>query len=193
MFATQIKVILLESGFTHTESTPIGDGYLRQKYSRESDGAAVNVDGSEQHGHVEITEIRSAESPLSFYFRCRTQINAQTIETTLTSLREQVARARQAQKHLYIAPENCRCGYDRNCNVCDGGLAICSLCGLAEGSLTTDCSGQESYREYGDRVYAGEIDFIGGRWVPAAYSIHAPSSVLRAKTGATNLTQIQSL
>jgi hypothetical protein len=185
MFATQLKHILIGSGFIPTESTPIGDGYLRQKYSRKSDGAAVYVDGSEQHGRVDITEIRSSESPLSHYFRSGTNINTEKVETTLTSLREQVVQARQAHKHLYIAPENCRCDYDRSCNVCDGGLAICSLCGLIEASLTTDCSGQESYRDYGDRVYAGEIDFIGGRWVPGAYSIHAPSSVLAARIAAT--------
>lgn len=50
-----------------------------------------------------------------------------------------------------------RCPWD------DGGLASCMVCGLAEGSLTTDCP--ETRATIIDEVYAGRLDFVGGRWV----------------------------
>jgi hypothetical protein len=51
------------------------------------------------------------------------------------------------------------------CWVCEGGLSICKVCGLYEGSLTTECPGYECYAEKGDDVYAGKIDFRDGQWV----------------------------
>lgn len=44
-------------------------------------------------------------------------------------------------------------------------LAVCKICGLYEGSLTTDCPGVDSYTVYSDRIYNCEIDFIDGKWV----------------------------
>ena len=38
------------------------------------------------------------------------------------------------------------------------GLAYCNICGLAEGSLTTDCSGQKVPSELEEKVYGGEKD-----------------------------------
>lgn len=58
------------------------------------------------------------------------------------------------------------CGRDScggNCAGCQ--LAICSVCGLIDGSLTTDCPGVPSYAEKSDDVYAGRIDFVDGVWV----------------------------
>ncbi|PEH40476.1 hypothetical protein CRM94_17335 [Burkholderia gladioli] len=46
----------------------------------------------------------------------------------------------------------------------DGGLAICMVCGLGEGTLTTHCPGERSGK-YGDDVYAGKVDFVGDRWI----------------------------
>jgi len=52
----------------------------------------------------------------------------------------------------------------RSCPICDGGLCVCKICGLAEGELTTECPGVSS-RKYGSAVYAGMMDFRDGRWV----------------------------
>lgn len=45
-------------------------------------------------------------------------------------------------------------------------LFICSVCGLLEGALTTDCPGVEAFRDHSDAVYDGQEDFKGGAWVP---------------------------
>lgn len=72
-------------------------------------------------------------------------------------------------KHVFIEPKDCNCDKYENgqsCMVCDGGLAICRVCGLMEGSLTTDCPGVESWSEYSERVYKGELDYREGQgWV----------------------------
>lgn len=47
----------------------------------------------------------------------------------------------------------------------DGGLGICKVCGLAEGSLTTECPGEPS-GEKGEDVYAGKLDYVDGSWQP---------------------------
>lgn len=69
---------------------------------------------------------------------------------------------------------DCKCGRT-GCMFCDGGLFACSVCGLIEGSLTTQCPGVESYRDHGDAVYEGREDFIGGKWVSGAVSDASPA------------------
>jgi len=73
-------------------------------------------------------------------------------------------------KHVFEVHEDC---YIQHCSVCDGGLAICTVCGLIEGSLTTDCPGEDCWLARGDAIYAGKIDFREGAWV-ALPSPHAP-------------------
>lgn len=48
-----------------------------------------------------------------------------------------------ARGHVLITPETCGCDKrsDRQCNVCDGGLAICDRCGAAEVELDRECAG----------------------------------------------------
>lgn len=59
----------------------------------------------------------------------------------------------------------CDCG-EGTCWYCGGGLAWCATCGGAEGSLPTDCPGEEMSEATEDRVYAGAIDYRDGRgWV----------------------------
>ena len=57
------------------------------------------------------------------------------------------------------------------CSICVGGLAVCEVCNLYEGSLTTECPGVPSYGEHADAVYAGKEDFRGGKWVEG-YTVH---------------------
>nr|WP_287182050.1 hypothetical protein [Mesorhizobium sp.] len=54
---------------------------------------------------------------------------------------------------------------EHDCFVCDGGLALCIVCGGAEGEMPTDCPGERVNSEILDLVYRGEFDFVGGKWV----------------------------
>lgn len=49
--------------------------------------------------------------------------------------------ATEAQQHIIITPATCPCNKmsDESCNVCDGGLAICAVCGKAEIELDDLC------------------------------------------------------
>lgn len=71
-------------------------------------------------------------------------------------------------KHVFKAPEDCNCHQYENgqsCPVCDGGLSICKVCSLFEGSLTTDCPGEYA-GDKADAIYAGNLDFREGQgWV----------------------------
>lgn len=50
------------------------------------------------------------------------------------------------------------------CNLCN--LFVCSVCGTAEGSLTTDCPGVSVSSDDQDRIYRdGNLDFRDGKWV----------------------------
>jgi hypothetical protein len=68
------------------------------------------------------------------------------------------------------------------CPICDGGLAVCAVCGLAEGALTTDCPGIPATMEQMDQVYAGDLDYRAGVWVNAC-SGHSPTSYRQAVGG----------
>jgi hypothetical protein len=54
-----------------------------------------------------------------------------------------------------------------SCMVCNGGLSLCTICGGAEGSLTTDCPGKQLTGKEQDKIYAGSLDFRDGSWVSA--------------------------
>ena len=65
-----------------------------------------------------------------------------------------------------MTPGDHNCNPDDNCVVCDGGLTICKVCNLGEGSLTTDCPGEKVDMDKVDLIYAGELDFREGQgWV----------------------------
>jgi hypothetical protein len=56
---------------------------------------------------------------------------------------------------------------DRHCHICDGGLALCVVCGGAEGSLPTECPGRPLTAAEEDAIMAGTMDFEGfWRWNP---------------------------
>ena len=65
-------------------------------------------------------------------------------------------------EHIYEKHQECD---DQHCDVCDGGLAICVVCGGAEGTLTTDCQGRAMSEEEQEAVHKGQIDFVEGRWI----------------------------
>lgn len=56
--------------------------------------------------------------------------------------------------------------YHLGCQICDGGLFLCKVCGGLEGSLATDCPGEQITIEQQDAIYAGKLDFVEGRgWI----------------------------
>ena len=67
-------------------------------------------------------------------------------------------------KHDYKTAKDCKCD-NPYCNVCEGGLEICKVCGLYEGSLTTDCPGERVDGDSADKVYQGKMDYRNGEWV----------------------------
>lgn len=75
-------------------------------------------------------------------------------------------------KHIFIEHTNCL--EPGTCPICDGGLAVCRVCGLLEGSLTTDCPGYLCWAEKNDDIYQGKIDFVNGHWVNQP-SPHSPA------------------
>lgn len=62
-------------------------------------------------------------------------------------------------EHTYI--DNCDNPDCDSCPLCT--LTICKVCGGSEGSLTTECSGENSYQKDED-VYSGQLDFRYGKW-----------------------------
>lgn len=63
-------------------------------------------------------------------------------------------------KHLrHICPDAC------DCPLCTGGLFQCTLCGSAEGELTTDCPGELVHPNNRELVLAGELNYSEGWWV----------------------------
>lgn len=57
----------------------------------------------------------------------------------------------------------------------DCNLAICEVCGLGEGALTTDCPRARIAQDLTDAIYAGKIDYRAGQWVLEA-SPHSPAA-----------------
>ena len=49
---------------------------------------------------------------------------------------------------------------DEGCNVCDGGLAWCTVCGAAESELLEECPGQESEEERRKRVQEQRVEAL---------------------------------
>jgi hypothetical protein len=66
-----------------------------------------------------------------------------------------------SKEHKALKHDDCDKPY---CQFCVGGLFACEVCSCFEGATTTHCPGVECYREYGDRIYAGTIDFRDGEW-----------------------------
>jgi hypothetical protein len=61
---------------------------------------------------------------------------------------------------------------DGSCPFCT--LAVCKVCGLCEGALTTHCPGERVEEHRSKAVYAGKIDFVDGSWEDDRCSHHSP-------------------
>jgi len=85
------------------------------------------------------------------------------LQLILTALKE-TARP----KHDFKTSEDCNCT-EAGCMICDGGLALCKVCGLLEGALTTDCPGHKVPYCMGEMIYGGLLDYreAEGGWAAA--------------------------
>jgi hypothetical protein len=70
--------------------------------------------------------------------------------------------------HKFIDGCKNHCG---SCHLCC--LAVCEVCGLFEGALTTHCPGKHVSYEDSQRIYIGDLNFRGGIWVKEC-SEHTP-------------------
>ena len=76
--------------------------------------------------------------------------------------------------HIQVVHQNCP---RTHCPICEGGLFMCSRCGSAEGATTTECPGERMTWAQVDAVYAGKLDFRGGKWVNEC-SPHVPTATV---------------
>lgn len=85
--------------------------------------------------------------------------------------------------HKFMTPQECKCSkWEGNCPICDGGLAYCTVCKGAEGSLPTECPGSPMSAEVQEKIMQGETDFYAGQWV--AQSTTETAKKRREKVGA---------
>ncbi len=61
----------------------------------------------------------------------------------------------------YVCPPSCDLP---DCNFCEGGLFLCTVCDCAEGSLATECPGHRVSMAQQDLIMTGELDYEEGRW-----------------------------
>lgn len=66
------------------------------------------------------------------------------------------------RKHIPTVHKDC----DRYpCQICGGGLSLCTVCGCLEGGLASECPGELISMEQQDKIYSGEVDFVDNAWV----------------------------
>lgn len=84
-------------------------------------------------------------------------------------------------EHVIYECTGCKSAY---CLFCDGGLALCTVCGGGEGGLATECPGSRLAPAQQDQILAGQLDYINGAWVskvgPTSETIQRPTGALDA-------------
>jgi hypothetical protein len=60
-------------------------------------------------------------------------------------------------EHKLLRHENCA---DECCGICEGGLALCTVCGGAEASMPTDCPGRLLTDEEVQGILDGHLDYV---------------------------------
>lgn len=85
-------------------------------------------------------------------------------------------------EHLRATHEDCP--DPATCFLC--GVFICGICGLAEGSLTTDCPGFSVSYNFMEAVLSGDLDFVNGAWVKGAVSRNSPAWAKESRTSKTD-------
>jgi hypothetical protein len=138
-----------------------------------------SIDGafSTTHELVACRQLRgnSVILLLEEFAREAARLSPREIDARLEGL---AAASRAATEHQYLESKECQPTHGEDttvCNICDGGLAVCKVCGLFEGSLTTHCPGSKSHGR-SEEVYAGGVDFFHGEWTAGRASLHLPPS-----------------
>ena len=100
-------------------------------------------------------------------------------------IEEEMLMSGKRVKHtLEVHDADCEIMY---CNVCEGGLANCVVCGGAESSLTSECCGYRIPPGISDQVSMGTLDYEGGIWfrptkmLPEMTTIKMQMGVLSAR------------
>lgn len=84
------------------------------------------------------------------------------LETLFRRYEEQ--RANGHVPHVFYTAADVGCNEALYRQVVEGGLAICKVCGGAEGSLTTSCCEKELSSTQQELVMSGLLDFQRGKW-----------------------------
>ena len=174
MKLTDLVTEFTEARFVTTRTYPC-NGDTLTTLVRSSDNAFASVLSLPSESVYHVALHPNNEINLAQVLRNQISLNGAKIDSILHNLSAKIIAARASYRHLYREPKYCTCMESSSCLVCVGGLGLCALCGHIEGSLTTDCPGSYTYPNYGDSVYAGEIDFQNGAWVPGACSPHTPA------------------
>ena len=164
---------LLKAGFTigNTIYTDINVTTL----TRDTDNALARIYSIDSDSVFALALFPDRNLQLPIVINTKPFPTHHQIDSIVTTFADQIHVARSTNKHFFLESVNCTCFGSPGCNICDGGLALCPLCGLAEGSLTTDCPAIPSYTTHGDLVYAGTIDLRKGVWVKGDSSPHSPA------------------
>jgi hypothetical protein len=171
----ELLIELVKANFVAEPSTKYDDLTVTG-LKRESDNAEVNIISLPSENVWNVSLFPDSNIQIAKVIRNKDFLSHTEIAAALIELSIQVKEAQTHHKHFYRQPEHCTCMGSTYCKmICEGGLAICALCGHYEGSLTTDCPGIYTYANYGDPVYAGTIDFRNGAWIEGVSSPHTPA------------------
>lgn len=159
-----------------TIGNTISADFTRTTLTRDSDNALASILSSDSEAVWSLALFPDRNLDLPIVIKSTPFPTHHQIENILTTFANRIHEARSTNTHLFHEPENCTCSGGTACRmICDGGLALCALCGHLEGSLTSDCPAIQTYSEYGDLVYAGTIDYRQGEWVEGLSSPYSPT------------------
>ena len=86
------------------------------------------------------------------------------LEGIENDLKSQQPEKRLSMQHIWAYHKPGECTNPESCQICDGGLGLCVVCGGAEGELTTDCYGSRLNQHILDAVYKGGLDYKDSSW-----------------------------
>lgn len=165
---------LVKAGFTIGNT--ISADFNRTTLTRDSDNALASILSSDSESVWSLALFPDCNLDLPIVIKNKPFPTHDQIENILTTFATRIREARSTNTHFFHEPENCTCSGGTACRmICDGGLALCALCGHLEGSLTSDCPAIQTYSKYGDLVYAGSIDYRQGAWVEGVSSPYSPA------------------
>ena len=165
---------LLKTGFTIKNR--IQADFNLTMLTRDTDNALAKILSTASDSIYSLSLFPDPNLQLPIVIKHTTFPAHDQIDNILTTFADRINAARSTNTHFFYEPENCTCLGGSACRmICEGGLALCALCGHLEGSLTTHCPATQTYSTYGDLVYAGSIDYREGAWVEGVSSPYSPA------------------